>query len=482
MRFSQYKGILEILDSVIEATEYMRNKNTDELCEICAQSLQSVKNTIISEQQNCDAVEKSIGIAIEFFKNKDYNSDKLSALVIEVKEKAKTDIRYKLRVLFVAELGGKWDSMASVYDAFSKRDDCDVDVVLEPVLREVQYSDGSTKREVIYKDWLTPLGIKHILYNHYDIASIRPDITFFSQPYESCTIPMFWPENLSKYTKLCFLPYYTPNIMDEENPVEIDIFLKSLTEKYSWLIACQSDKMKEYYAVNASNCGRNVIVSGLPKWDYPYSLTKENTPCPEEWKRKIKNRIVFLWNTHFTIGNSHFLEKYTEVINIFDKSNEIALIWRPHPMLETIIKLYCPNEYQKFLALRTYIENSENMIVDKEYSYKYAFVWSDALFTEPVSSMTEQYLFLNKPLTYLIFKTDEEFYNKYSTHNELFDFTKIPVSNSKEKIQLFVDNVCQKHDIWESDREYLLKNYFNLADGKVGIKLAGEVVKRLFER
>ena len=476
MRFSQYKGILEILDSVIEATEYMRNNITNELCEICIQSLQSVQNTLVSEQQKCGDVEKNISIAIDHFENKEYNSDELYALVIELKEKAKTNIRYKLRVLFVAELGGKWDSMASVYDAFCKRDDCDVDVVLEPIFREVQYSDGSTKREVIYKDWLTPLGIKHILYDHYDMASICPDITFFSQPYESCTLPMFWPENMSKYSKVVFLPYYTCIMMDRKNPIYSDIFFESPTEKFSWKIACQSKYMKKYYSLYASRKGENVLVTGLPKWDYPYNLTKENTPCPDEWKMKIKNKKVFLWNTHFTIGDSCLLDRFDEFISIFENSNDIALIWRPHPMLHTIVKLYFPDEYQKYLELIHRIEVSSNMMIDKNDIYGLAFVWSDALITE-VRSLAEQYLFMDKPILYTVNITDEEIQSKYYTEDKLFDFLKIPFSNSIDKTKKFISNICADNDVWKNDRKSLKDTYLSLADGSVGLRLSNELLR-----
>lgn len=224
----------------------------------------------------------------------------IGSLIDEFSVECKNNIEYKLKVLFVAELGGKWDSMDSVYHAFMKRDDCEVDVVIEPVFRQQTGADGITRREVICEDFLTPMGINNIPYQNYDIEKTAPDMTFISQPYESCTIPTFWPENISKVSRLVYLPYYCAITMKKEGFVTFNAFKNMNVQKYSWKIACQSEQMKKYYVEYDSNRGENVLVTGLPKWDYVLQHNKDNTPCPNNWKKKINGRKVFLWNNHYT--------------------------------------------------------------------------------------------------------------------------------------------------------------------------------------
>ena len=474
MRVTQYKGVLDLLDSVIEAAEYMKAHNSGELCAICAQSLHSVLNTV-KDEEDSDELTTMINDAVDCFENEVFDTEDLIELIRSIKEKTAKDIKYRLRVLFVAELGGKWDSMASVYEAFCKRDDCDVDVVLEPIFREVKYTDGSTKREVIYKDWLTPLGIKHILYDHYDMTTIRPDITFFSQPYESCTIPMFWPENMAKYTKVVFLPYYTCLMMNKPHYTS-DMFMHFPTEKYSWKIACQSDCMKDCYNKYASNKGKNVIVSGLPKWDYSFNLSQNNTPCPEKWEKIISGKKVFMLNTHFSLVASSLSGRLQGLINIFEGNPNIALIWRTHPMTDTVLKLYAPDRYNVYLDLLKKVQNSSNMLIDDFEDYRYSFVWSDALLSDEISSIVNQYLMLNKPVLFTSGKTDKEFKEQYLDDNLLFDFSRIPFSNTVDQVKSFIKSISQGEDKWSDDRKYLINKYFALSNGGVGQTLTEQII------
>ena len=61
------------------------------------------------------------------------------------------------------------------------------------------------------------MGISHIPYFQYDISKELPDMAFISNPYESVTISKFWPENIAKFTRLVYLPYYTDMIINFES-------------------------------------------------------------------------------------------------------------------------------------------------------------------------------------------------------------------------------------------------------------------------
>lgn len=99
MRFSQYKEILEILDSVIEATEYMKEKNTDELCEICVQSLSSVLNVVDNNGTAIGGLVNSINNAILNFNNRLYESGELTALLIEIKKRINDSLLEEIAIL-----------------------------------------------------------------------------------------------------------------------------------------------------------------------------------------------------------------------------------------------------------------------------------------------------------------------------------------------------------------------------------------------
>lgn len=481
MRISQYKIILKLLDSVTEAVDHMVKINSKILIENCSDVLKNIFEIISHDIDNTH--DNMFQSTDNIFDDDSIELDKLHMMWSDTKEKLLDSLKYKYKVLFVAELGGKWDAMDSVYKAFSERDDCDVDVVLEPVFREVQQEDGTIKKEIVYKDYLSEMGIKHILFNNYDMNKERPDITFISQPYESCTLPMFWPENIVKYSRLVYLPYFTATTFNEISTV-FNSYFRLNTQKYSWRIPCQTELMKSYFKKYASNRGRNTVVTGLPKWDFPMNFTTDTYPMPEEWKEKIKGKKVFLWNTHFStqISGSHILtDEVWDFLDIFSQNKNIALIWRPHPMLESVIKIYYGqkeiNQYERIIS---FIESSSNMIIDKYEIYAYSFLYSDALISD-FSTLIEQYLFIKKPVILLAEKSVEEEREKFNLNDGLFDYTKILFSDRIDTIKKFICDVCDNNENAWKDQINLISTYFPLADGKVGYRLADVLINDLYK-
>ncbi len=481
MRYNDYNLISELCDSVIEAMTYMISTESDELLDDCIGAIEVISANV---SENADSVHSDkivplIGKINDILVSESLTVGELNNALndtITLKELCRNNIEYRLRVLFVAELGGKWDAMESVYKAFSARTDCDVDVVIQPIFRSVRLPDGTTRTENVYEDHLTPLGIKNIHYSKYDIAQVRPDMTFISQPYESVTTPMFHPDNIMKYSRLVYLPYFTALTLNKDASSAYDSFFRLNTQRCSWKIACQSETMKQHYKNIASEKGRNCIVSGLPKWDYVYGKNKDNVPVPEEWKKKLGGRKVFLWNTHFT---SDIGEKYNDIIefiSIFANDPALGLIWRPHPMAEAIIKVYRPDLYGKYLDLKKRVSEADNMIIDQNASYLPAFVCSDALITE-FSSLMEQFLLTDKPVLVTTEKTPDAMRQKLASVDGLFDFSQIPVSFNMADRRSFINSIKEGNDEWATSRRMLLNTYFPGNDGNCGERLAAALVE-----
>lgn len=470
MRYSQYKTINELSESLNEALVYVADTKNYALLEDCLMAMTAISDVLLNESgkeaDKAKCILADMYKILEILDNPEDDIPKIANLSGDLENECKTNLKYKLRILFVAELGSKWDSMKSVYEAFLERDDCDIDVVLEPIFRATQLPNGETKAEIIYDDWLTPLGINHIPYKQYDMPTIQPDITFISQPYESVTVPMFWPENIAKYSKLVYLPYYAAMTLHE---TEMTSFFKMPVEKYAWKIICQSEKMKEYYEQYASRKGENVIVTGLPKWDYPMSLTKENTPCPEEWREKLTGKKVFLLNTHFI---TPLLPLYTNrfgVINYFLKNKDVALIWRPHPMTGPVKKLFDQEQYLIFKEIQKAISNSSNIVIDMNTSYAAAFVWSDAMITV-CSSLISQYLLMDKPIIYKWLKLN------FEDEGDLFEYHKLPCSGDEQILEKWISTIYTGSKTHNENYSYLKEQYYPLADGKIGIKVMNAII------
>jgi len=107
--------------------------------------------------------------------------------------------------------------MESVYEYMREDSRFDPIIVRTPVGRVVE-RDGKREQEIIYKDFLTPMGLPSLGYDAYSIEDDCPELAFISQPYESCTLEQFWPEYIAKYTRLVYLPYFLPAIVLKDYP------------------------------------------------------------------------------------------------------------------------------------------------------------------------------------------------------------------------------------------------------------------------
>lgn len=481
MRYNLYKQVIECTLSIRETVAYILTSRNYILYQDCLAKMNVIAEAIEKEDTpGAIKIKNTLNAMYLQFQESDtkvkadadVDATALLALSKKLVTQCRKDLSYKISILFVAELASKWDAMESVYKAFKKRDDCEVEVVLEPVFRAARLASGETESETIYDDWLTPLGIKHIPYKEYNFDEKRPDITFITQPYESETIPEFWPENIARYSRLVYIPFNTVlklvSTTDYHNAFKLPIL------NHAWRIVCQSDRMKEYYRRYAPQNANKVIVTGLPKWDYAMVHDRGNTPCPEEWKEKIAGKKVFLYSTHYTDQFATMSSENRGVINFFLGRTDCALIWRPHPMTESVNKQYNPENYARYKANETAALKSSNVIIDRDPSYANAFVWSDILISGE-NSLLAQYLLARKPI---ILRTPDLQANDISG---LFEFLKLPFFYNRESLSQIVSLFIADPEANKKNREQLLEKFFSHANGHVG-HVVCDTMMRMFYR
>ncbi|MED4853129.1 CDP-glycerol glycerophosphotransferase family protein [Caldifermentibacillus hisashii] len=490
MRFSLFKYIKEMLETLIEAAEYITRSGNKEIIEqllldsnmilnrvenVLYENKESIMNPIIVDEiKNCN---KQVSMILSCLYEESKYSKILSEYLINLKElpnSYKENILIKYHVVFFAELGQKWDSMNSVYQAFMKREDCEVKVVLTPIFRSVQ-SNGKVETDVIYEDYLTPMGIDFIPYEQYDIAKDLPDMAFISNPYESVTLPQFWPENISKYTKLVYIPYYTGLLINSDS---IKAHCGLPIAKYAWRILAQSYEIKDMHREYSPKRGENVIVTGLPKWDYLFDTKNFPLSLTSNWDSKLKNKKVFLWNSHYdvTSSTSTIFEYGKLIVDFFKNKKDIALIWRPHPMTDSIFKLYLSQYEGYWNELKDTVINSENMILDTNKSYQMAFNSSDALLSD-WSSIIPQYLLTRKPI--LLLKKPNVTDRIIDDSEMLISLQLLEQTDQWSGIEKFISNIKNGVDESKENRDEIIKKDLSSADGRIGEKVCSLLLKEL---
>lgn len=371
-------------------------------------------------------------------------------------------ISYQVRAVFFSELGEKWDAMESVYEYMRDDPRFDPVVVRTPVGRVVN-RNGRQEQEIIYNDFLTPMGIPSLGYDQYDIEEDCPELAFISQPYESCTFEQFWPENIAKHTRLVYLPYFLPAIVLKDYPT---VLCRMRVYDVAWKVIGSNEKHYRYYCRHSHHGGANMLVTGVPKLDPIIKAKQQGTPVPLGWENLL-GKTVFLWNSWFDINVSS-LRFFEDIFEWFQRHNDAALIWRPHPMTETVVKLYSPERYPDLKRYFSLVSHAPNMILDRETSYLPAFSCSNAQISDH-SSLMQQYLPMDKPLLWI------DTLAPLVTEDNFISTGWMERAGTAEEILQFLNRVAEGKDVNAQLRKQVYIQELPMADGRCGARVCEQL-------
>lgn len=395
MRYSMLVYLTQMSRTLLEAAEYLtaspkEDPMREELLGNGRQMLDQIRAELERHQRDLKSG-RPMECLKEVKENWGGDGEECTAAIRQFVQCLPQEVRYQVRAVFFAELGEKWDSMETVYEFMRDDPRFDPVVVLTPVYRQVRDEKGGEKHDVIYKDYLTPMGIPFLEYNEYSLEEDCPDLAFISQPYESCTLREFWPEYIAQYTRLVYLPYFLSESATNDSVMSL---AQLPVYRYAWKVVCATEEQYKFYCKHSVHGGVNALLTGMPKLDKLVNLKKDGIARPKGWDC-LEGKTVFLWNSWYDAGASS-IRYFDELMEWFKTHEDCALIWRPHPMTDTVTKLYYPGQYQKLQKNIQQVDSLPNVIMDRETSYKAAFCYSDALISDP-SSLIILYLLMDKP-------------------------------------------------------------------------------------
>ena len=189
--------------------------------------------------------------------------------------------------------------------------------------------------------------------------------------------PFFYSKNLKQFTeKLVYVPYFVLDEIDPENQSAIEGMKHFCTVPgviYADKVIVQSEDMRKIYIDVLTEYGKGskadrkyweekILGLGSPKVDKVLSTRKEDVEIPEEWKKIIEKedgsfKKVIFYNTSVTALLEHeekMLIKMRDVFRVFKENvEEVALLWRPHPLIQATIESMRPElwaEYRELVA------------------------------------------------------------------------------------------------------------------------------------
>lgn len=471
MRYSLLVTICRMGQTLLEAAEYLRTAPQDALREeVIRNGRQMLKQIREALEQHRASLCSDAPLARLAGIEASWENDgpELEPQLAQFLQGLPSQVQYQVRAVFFAELGEKWDAMQSVYEAMCQDPRFSTVVVRTPIYRAVR-RNGKQMQEILYRDFLTPMGIPSLGFEKYDIAADCPELAFISQPYAGATIEPFWPETIAKHTRLVYLSYYLPDRVEQTT---LDALAQISVYSHAWKVVCSGKKHYDFYCLHAANKGANALVTGLPKTDPLVAPGQKTVSLPDGWK-KLNGKTVFLWNSWYDPVASS-LRYFETLAEWFRAHKDCALVWRPHPMSDTVIRLVHPDQYPAYRQMLRWAKTTENVVLDTETSYLAAFTVSHAMISD-YSSLLPQYLLLDKPALW-IWNGGYRF-----TGEEFIDSRWMEQAGSAEHLLAFLERIRNGEDRNAALRRTVRERDLSLADGHCGERVRDAVWNALHE-
>lgn len=516
MRRYQKKQLIELSNTIEEALSHIEHcwqetsqaSKTEQKC----QNSDSVLVSLCADCQDCavaigNAIENAAGegtqpvtlleelceqlyfITQESCSLKSYIK-RCRELLVKINHGIKYDLPDdKLEILFLPYKASMWTALESIWQSAVGYENCNVTVMPVPYYKLYLAEE---KGEFAYEGDEFPDYVPVVSYKEYDIEKMRPDMIFIHNPYDDTNTLTRIPDEyhsqaLKQHTDLLvYSPYANFGAF---NPVATHPFMcQTKALQYVDYVVVQSKKVAKLYS-DAGVAKEKLLTFGSPKADAIVNKLKEKQPLPEEWERKLAGRYILLLN----IGLAYFVawrERETangstedsfgiKAIGGFLRDmrevSDFGVIWRPHPLMKDMLRSRGLERELAFIAeMEQLIEDSENMVIDRNADYIPAFQRSDGFYTT-FTSLISEYMITGKPIA--LFEPQYRFlYNGNQPVSYLHNYFSLSLAEKvRNKNQLYRQDFLQiirsgKDPMREGRLGDARKGFGNL-DGNAGEKI-----------
>lgn len=510
MRKAVKKQMLELLSTLQEGHKEMQlylqkrqNEKVQNILADCQESAVLIGNTIEQFETGQEPIIKQLEeycerlfvisneMAVSGQENSSSWKKELDNRIANICRDVKNNIKAILKVVFFPYKASMWTSLESIWKAAEADEECEAAVVVIPYF---ELDSQRNKTKLIYEGDLFPKYVPIVSFNEYNVAAEQPDMIFIHNPYDDrnnvTRIPeQYYSYNLKKYTEqLIYSPYgmmgyYNPNLkafMCYTNGVIV-------ADK----VLVQSERVKQIYIDHNVN-EKKLMALGSPKVDAIVTGLKKPCIYPEGWEEKLRGRKVFLLNTHlsyFVRGHVYAEEHpdrrnyakwhHEQIWKLLLNRDGCALIWRPHPLMKTMLESRGFYETLEFIdKLEQEIKESENAVLDQNGDYEISFRISDALITT-YSSLISEYMISGKPVYIYQGRLNAE-----NRKNSPVDYTNnyyMERPGEEHKLPEFIQMVLDGEDPLYEERMKDVNNSFSNLQGTIGENIYKELKREILQ-
>lgn len=296
-----------------------------------------------------------------------------------VKDSVLRDIPIRREVVFLPYKASMWDSLESAWS--EAKADKESNVYVIPIPYYDKNPDGSF-REMHYEGEQYPENVEVTDWKNYSIEERRPDEIYIHNPYDAANRvtsvePRFYASNLKKYTdKLVYIPYFVleeirPDEHEKINAMKHFCLLPGVI--HATQVIVQSENMRQIYInelmaafrknrieINRKYLEDRIIGAGSPKIAKALHTKKDEVQIPADWVKIIQRpdgswKKVLFYNTGVNALLSYGERWLKKIEYVFDEfkacQEEIAFLWRPHPLTRATIIAQMPHVLTRYSEL-----------------------------------------------------------------------------------------------------------------------------------
>lgn len=335
----------------------------------------------------------------------------------EIQKAFDLDFPDKLEVVFLPYKASMWDSLESVWMAADEDENCEAYVIPIPYYT---LDESHNFKDFYYEGTQYPDYVPITDYKEYDLELHHPDVIYVHNPYDefntvTSIAPEFYLKKIKDYTdKLVYIPYFVLQEIEPSNQTLIDsmshfCFLPGTM--YADQVIVQSENMRQIYIneyikaaeernlkVDRAEIEKKFLGIGSPKYDKVTRTKKEDVHIPEEWLQIIRKpdgsykKVIFYNTSVYALLNSDgnkMIEKMKNVFQTFwQYRDEVALLWRPHPLIKDTIETMLPQLREEYQSLVQGYRHANWGIYDDSSDLERAIAISDAYYGD-VSSVVQ---------------------------------------------------------------------------------------------
>lgn len=332
----------------------------------------------------------------------------LDELLFDVRNKVDAQ-KTGYQVVFFPYKAAMWDSLESIWMAFMEDKNCECLVVPIPYNK---FNANENTWEPCYELDAFPDYVPVRDYRNYSLEAEQPDLAFLHNPYDEYNLvtrvePQFFSREIKKYVgKLVYVPYYiTTGYISPEHR-----FLP-VYQSMDYMIA-QSKHFKDGCA--GMDFFNKILPLGSPKADRVIRMCRDGVEVPKAWQSLLQGKKAVMLNTSlgcFLGYGDVYFKKLFEVFKWFNTRDDVVLIWRPHPLLESTVKSMRPYLLEKYYELVNFYKANKIGIWDDTADITKTVALADAYIGEDGSSVVNLFGVAGKPI-FILDNTITETFSK----------------------------------------------------------------------